>query len=223
MEERQNLSQNIHGIRLNIELGSSMRFVTEGNDEPIKGVLVGLEPHEYLIVRLDLPAEFTDQVKNGAALTARYLSLGNEYGFSTAVIHHINTPDRLFFISYPDVIQNIDIRKSSRVSCFIPATAFLDKRRIKGTLIDISGGGCRFVIRLPATLQARQIRLIDEMELQFPLMGIEGVQAVTCQVRNTSIDRERIAMGIEFIKPDKGLTDSIDSYIHMIAQIQQAQ
>jgi c-di-GMP-binding flagellar brake protein YcgR len=220
MEERLNLSQTTHGIRLNIELGSAMQFVMEGHDAPIKGVLVGLEPQEYLIVRLDLPAELADDVGHETALSASYIRLGNEYGFSTAVIHRINTPDRLFFITYPKVIQNIDTRKSSRVSCFIPTTALVDKRRIKGTLIDISGGGCRFIIRLPATLQARQIRLVDEMELHFPLMGIEGVQRVACQVRNTSIDRERIAMGIEFINPDKKLTDSIDSYIQMIAQIQ---
>jgi len=222
MDEALNLSRNAHGIRLNIELGSAMRFVLVGTDIPVKGVLVGLEPQEYLIVRMDLPVELTDQVQNGTPLAVRYISLGNEYGFSSSIIHHINKPDRLVFIAYPDVIQNIDVRKSSRVSCFIPATALLDQRRIKGTIIDISRGGCRFIIRLPATLQARQIRLIDEMTLQFPLMGIDGLQVFTCQVRNTSIDRERIAMGIEFTNPDADLTKRIDSYILMIAQIQQA-
>lgn len=221
MTDALNLSRDTHGIRLNIELGSAMRFSLEGTDVPVRGVLVGQDPMEYLIVRMDLPVELTHRIQKGTNLAVRYISLGNEYGFSSVILHHIHTPDRLVFISYPDVIQNIDVRKSSRVSCFIPATALLDNRRIKGTLIDISRGGCRFVIRLPATLQARQIRLIDEVTLQFPLMGIDGLQAVACQVRNTSVDRERIAMGIEFTDPDAGLTDRIDDYIHMIAQIQQ--
>lgn len=220
MSDIRNRSQANHGIRLNIELGSSMRFMIEGTDEPVKGVLVGLEPHEYLIVRLDLPVELTDHAQSGTFLTVRYISLGNEYGFSSSIIHRISTPDRLVFITYPDVIQNIDVRKSSRVSCLIPATALLDQRQIKGTITDISRGGCRFIIRLPATLQARQIRLIDEMHLQFPLMGIEGIQTLACQVRNTSIDRERIAMGIEFIEADTALTESIDGYIQMITHIQ---
>lgn len=220
--ETLNQSQANHGNRLNIELGSSMRFMIEGTDEPVKGVLVGLEPHEYLIVRLDLPVELTNQAQPGTSMAVRYISLGNDYGFSSSVIHRISTPDRLVFITYPDVIQNIDVRKSSRVSCLIPATALLDNRQIKGTITDISRGGCRFIIRLPATLQARQIRLIDEMQLQFPLMGIDGIQTLACQVRNTSIDRERIAMGIEFIEANTSLTESIDSYILMITQIQQA-
>lgn len=222
MTDALNLSRDTHGIRLNVELGSAMRFTLEGTDIPVKGTLVGLEPTEYLIVRMDLPVELTHRIQKGAPLAVRYISLGNEYGFSAAVLHHIHTPDRLVFIAYPDVIQNIDVRKSSRVSCFIPATALLDNRRIKGTLIDISPGGCRFIIRLPATLQARQIRLIDDVTLHFPLMGVDGLQAVACQVRNTTVDRERIAMGIEFIAPDAGLTQRIDDYIQMIAQIQQA-
>lgn len=221
MSETLNLSRANLGIRLNIELGSRMRFMIEGIAEPIKGVLIGLEPQEYLIVRLELPAELTDQPQHGTPLSVRYISLGNEYGFSASIIHRISTPDRLVFITYPDVIQNIDVRKSSRVNCLIPATALLDQRQIKGTITDISRGGCRFVIRLPATLQARQIRLIDEMQLQFPLMGIDGIQTFTCHVRNTSIDRERIAMGIEFIEADTDLTESIEGYIQMITQIQQ--
>jgi len=221
MSEMLNLSRTNIGIRLNIELGSPMRFMIEGNEEPVKGVLVGLEPHEYIIVRLELPVELTDLAQPGKPLTVRYIRLGNEYGFSSSIIHRINIPDRLVFITYPDVIQNIDVRKSSRVSCLIPATALLDQRQIKGTITDISQGGCRFIIRLPATLQARQIRLIDEMQLQFPLMGIDGIQTLACQVRNTSIDRERIAMGTEFIEADTTLTESIKSYIQMITQIQQ--
>ncbi|WP_300673172.1 PilZ domain-containing protein [Desulfoluna sp.] len=220
--ETLNLSRDTQGIRLNIELGSSMRFMLEGTEAPVKGVLVGLEPLEYLIVRLDLPVEFMDRVQKEALLAVSYMSLGNEYGFTSSIIDHIHQPDRLIFISYPSVIQNIDVRKSSRVSCFIPATAHVDTRRIKGNIIDISQGGCRFIIRLPATLQARQIRLIDTMELLFPLLGIDGLQAVTGQVCNTTIDRERIAMGIEFVNPDRDLVKRIDHYIATITQIQTA-
>lgn len=221
MDEMLNLLRTHQGVRLNIDVGSRMRFMMEGHDEPIRGTLVGLDPPEYLIVRMDLPVELANHIQTGTSLAVGYISLGNEYGFTATIIHRITVPDRLLFITYPDVIQNIDVRRNTRVSCFIPATALLDERQIKGTLIDISRGGCRFIVRLPATLQARQIRLIDEMTIQFPLMGIDGLQTFACQVRNTTIDRERIAMGVEFIHPDKDLTQRIDSYIQMITQLQQ--
>ncbi|MCG8471250.1 MAG: flagellar brake protein [Desulfobacterales bacterium] len=218
--ESGNLFKTASGIRLNIEMGNRMRFLFHDTEEPIGGALVGLEPQEYLIVRLDLPAELNRFAQKGDQITARYMSLGNEYGFSATIIEHIASPDRLVFITYPDEVENIDIRKSSRVSCFIPATAIFDGRKLKGTLTDISQSGCRFVIRLPATLQARQLRLVDEMQLKFPLMGIEGIQEFTCKVRNTSIDKERIAMGVEFTSPEAELTKSIKNYIKKVVEIQ---
>lgn len=218
--EAEHLFKMASGIRLNIDMGSRIRFHLEGVKEPIPGTLVGMEPREYLIIKPNLPAELSGEVTRGTPLSVRYLSLGNEYGFTATILEQITSPDRLLFVSYPDTVENIDIRKSSRVSCFIPATALLEGRKLKGTITDISRGGCRFIIRLPATLQPRQIRLIDELTLKFPLMGIEGTQLVTCRVRNTSIDRERIAMGMEFVTADASLTHSIETYIAHVVEIQ---
>ena len=62
----------------------------------------------------------------------------------------------------------------------------------------MSPNGCRFVVRIPAKITPYQVRILTDVHLSFALHGIDGSEELSGVVRNTSIDRFRISLGIEF-------------------------
>ncbi len=212
-------SKSNKGMRLNMELGSQLGISLDSVGQPFKAILMGLEPQNYLILKIALPKEFRGYIKPETRLKIKYLSLGAEYGFTTEVIDHIRRPFALTFASYPSRVESLDARSRTRVCCYIPSTATLNEKNVKGTITDISTNGCRFVIKLPVNLQPRQVMLIDQILLYFPIMGLQGLQVFQGRVRNTTIDKEKIAMGVEFIDLKDELQQSIADYIASVAEI----
>ncbi len=207
------------GMRLNVEFGSQLLIEIDEIGQSYKGVLIGLEPQEYLIVRMQLPSEFYDQLIDGQKFVVRYKALGNEFGFISHVIGLIETPQKLVFISYPERVESIEVRKERRVGCYIPATVHLDDKKVKGIISDVSAQGCRFIIKLPEHLQPRQLQLVETVTLFFPFMGMDGVQSFSGKVCNTSIDRKRISMGLEFRKIDPSVVRKIENYIDSLTEM----
>lgn len=207
------------GMRLNVELSSQLNLKFKGMEQPFKGILVGLEPHEYLIVKTKIPREFINKMPKESQVDVSYMSLGSEYGFNSRLIDIIEKPVRLAFLSYPDVVESLDSRERARVSCYIPATAALGGKKIKVTITDISTNGCRLVIKLPVNLQPRQLLLVDQIILQFPILGLKGIQNFDGNVKNTTIDKEKIAMGVEFCNLDPKIVNRIDDYISSVLEI----
>lgn len=207
------------GMRLNIELGSSLALRIENLDQPFRATLVGQIPHEYLIIRTHIPKEFESGLIPGITYHIAYQSMGSEFTFESRLIEIIERPCCLSFLTYPERVLNKETRSRARVCCYIPASVQLNDNIIKGTVTDISATGCRFVIRLPNNLMPRQVLLLDAITVTFPILGIKGVQAFHGVVRNTTIDREKIALGIEFAGIDPKLLSSIEDYIRDVTEI----
>jgi c-di-GMP-binding flagellar brake protein YcgR len=208
-----------HGLRLNMDLGCSLGIRIEHLDQAFRATLVGLEPQQYLLVKTAIPREFESGILPGISFHVTYQCLDEEYGFESRILDIIEKPYRLTFLSYPDNVKSLENRTYSRVCCYIPASAQLNENFIKGTITDISTSGCRFVIRLPDNLMPRQVLLIESMILSFPVMGMQGIQTFSGVVKNTTIDREKIALGIEFLNLSSTLYDSIDDYIRNVTEI----
>lgn len=207
------------GMRLNMELGSQLGLRFDTVAQPFKAILIGLEPQQYLILKVIIPQEFRQHIVKGAKLKITFLSGDSEYGFSTSIVDHITKPYKLVFIAYPKTVEDLDARTKTRVCCYIPATAKINNKNIKGILNDISIDGCRFIIKFPVNLQPRQLMLIDNIQLFFPLMGYSELQTFTGTVRNTTIDKEKITMGIEFTDLSEELQTSINNYVASVAEI----
>lgn len=207
------------GMRLNMELGSQIYIRIEQFEQTFKGMLVGAEAGEYLIVKTAIPREFESAILPGLQFHITYQSHGAEYCFLTSVIENLEQPYRLMFLTYPQKVDHLENRGRVRSYCYIPSSAQLSNNTIKGVITDISTSGCRFVIRLPVNLMPRQLLLIDSIVLNFPILGLKGVQAFQGKVRNTTVDREKIAMGVEFVDLDKPLRDSIMEYVDSVTEL----
>jgi c-di-GMP-binding flagellar brake protein YcgR len=208
-----------HGMRLNLELGGQIFIRIEQFEQTFRGILVGAEHGEYLIVKTAIPREFESAILPGLHFYITYQSQGTEYGFNTTVAHTLDQPYRLMFLSYPEKAETLENRGRIRSYCYIPSSALLNSNTVKGVITDISTSGCRFVIRLPLSLQPRQLLLIDTIELHFPILGMRGVQKFPAAVRNTTVDREKIALGVEFLELDNNLKNCISEYVDSVTVI----
>lgn len=218
-ESLETSSSQKQGMRLNLELGTLLGLRIENLDQLFRATLVGQIPHEYLIIRASIPKEFESGIVPGINFHINYQSMETEYGFSATLLDMIEKPCPLTFLSYPDTVAVKETRNISRVCCYIPSSVQIDDTIIKGTITDISASGCRFVVRLPNNLMPRQVLLLDTLILTFPILGIKGIQAFNGIVKNTTIDREKIALGIEFINVDPRLLSSIEDYIRNVTEI----
>jgi c-di-GMP-binding flagellar brake protein YcgR len=205
------------GMRLNMELGSQLLIQVEGIEKSFKSNLVGLMPREFLIVAMPMPNKISG-LQQGSRVFVNYLSLGHAYEFGSSVSGIISKPFPLIFLSYPEIVQKLDLRKNSRVNCYIPAIANLKKTELKGIISDISRTGCRFIIKVPPILQLQQILVVDEIKISFPLPEMNDVYEFAGNVRNTTQDRGGIAWGIEFEKLDTEVSIKIDDYISKLAE-----
>lgn len=202
--------------RLNIELGNHLLIQMPDEDVAVKSALIGLEPQQYLIVRIPKGADIQDHLNNVKQLSVTYVSLGTTYGFEAKVLGTTSSPVKLLFLSYPDVVVEQDQRESPRVSCHIPASATINQTPLNGIITDMSHIGCRFVVRIPAKITPYQVRILTDVHLSFALHGIDGSEELLGVVRNTSIDRFRIALGIEFEKLTPDMSAKIKDYLEKL-------
>jgi hypothetical protein len=206
------------GMRLNIELGAQLLVQKTGADERINATLVGLEPNAYLILRVNAYSFKQLKLKAKDEFTVRYFCLGTAYGFRASALGVIQKPFRLLFLSYPEHIEKFDLRRSKRVTCYIPATAVLKEKAVKGVISDIGTDGCRFNIKLPGAIEPHDVKVVDQIKLAFPLLGMKGRHDFDGIVRNTSQTPELISLGISFDNVDKQIARKIAAYIESVAE-----
>jgi c-di-GMP-binding flagellar brake protein YcgR len=202
--------------RLSIELGNNLLIKVPDMETHIKSSLVGLEPHQYLIANIPLVSDLEDQLKKFEKLNVSYISLGTTYEFDSNVLGIILKPAKLLFLSYPDTIIETDQRETQRVSCHIPATAVINETPLNGIITDMSPDGCRFVVRIPTKITPYQVRILTDVNLSFALHGIDGSEEFLGVVRNTSIDRFRISLGIKFDNLSNETRNKLKDYLEKL-------
>jgi hypothetical protein len=199
-------------MRLNIELGDRVIIKGELPEQDLSCVLVGLEAPRYLII--SKPQGLTPRrFKTGEEVVVRYVHKAEIYRFRAKVTAQIDAPAELLFITYPDQVEDGEERKCVRISCEIPATASINKAMLNGLITDISSQGCRFIVNLPGSMQPCQVKVLTDVNLSLSLQDEAPPQELSGRVRNTSIDRFRIALGIEFEKLSDRIAKSLQAYV----------
>ncbi|MEA2061473.1 MAG: flagellar brake domain-containing protein [Thermodesulfobacteriota bacterium] len=132
--------------RLFIELGTSLYLESENKKESASGKLIGMKVGEYLIVEVS-GSESGDRIfKNQGSVKIKYLNIEDIFFFKSKVLLKLDFPDELIFFEYPDSVKSCNIRKHTRVDCFINAEMVSEELNVPGVITNISPRGCRFDI-----------------------------------------------------------------------------
>jgi c-di-GMP-binding flagellar brake protein YcgR len=210
--------ENVHedilrGKILNIALGTRMQVQLGGTDTQFKSFMVGMEPEEYLIIRLPMIPGIANKLYAGNRVTVRYMYSGSVYGFRSTVLHFITKPSPLLFAAYPKTIEVFQLRESKRVDCFFPGLANIQGKEYPGVIVDISTGGCRFIIDTSGEVRVAQVEVAEEINLSFHLIGSPQPLTARGKVRSISREQGKVVVGIQFDALDSEITKSIQILI----------
>ena len=208
------------GTRLSLELGGVLLLQFQGLEDRFKATFVGMETGAFLIVRTPASPFLKEHLLSGNHVTVRFVHLGNAFGFRSSVLSHSASPVPLLFLSYPQQIETLNLRKAKRLECFIPASARIGDGGLAGLITDISTDGCRFSFKLPKGRQEVPMEVEDELTLSFPLLGMEGEQVFHGLIMNLSRDPEKISLGVRFDKITPEVAGNIEAYLRRVADFQ---
>jgi len=207
----------IRGTRLTIELGTRLVVEFDGIKGNFEVILVGIEHERYLIARKLPTASIQGLLVEGSLATLRYAYLGNVFGFRSNVIDYVSSPFKLIFFSYPKTVEIVSLRKKVRTLCNIPTTAIIHQKGVEGMILDISITGCRCIFKVSSDKALEQIKVDDNIEIRFPLPGVEGVHAFQTKTRNITQEKEKIVLGVEFQEMDIRLSDRLEEWLSTVA------
>lgn len=209
---------------LNIKPGVELLVEITNLKLRIKSLLVGMEHGRYLIVRIspqDLMGSFRSEAVLESPMIIRYMVNGTVYGFKTKVLNVVSQPAKLFFVSYPDSVEELDVRHKSRYECVLPASTMFGNDIVDMIIVDISREGCQAMIKVPGHKMEEihgliQVNKLIEMRVQFP--GAEGKYRVAGIIRNVGKEAEKIILGVMFEEMSPPVKSRLDGFIELIAE-----
>ncbi len=196
-----------------ISLGTALQIEFPGVEERFRSVLIGMEPDTYLVVRTPIGVSagmVRSHLLPGTLLTIRYVFGGSVWGFRCRILQSLTGNIRVLFVSFPDAVENHDLRRCDRIECLVPADASFEGKSFPGMITDMSEEGVRLVFHLERApgIEEWNPEVGSRLELGMQLPG--SVQNVPAQVevRNLSRDGERLLLGLQFVDlqdPARGL------------------
>ncbi len=199
------------------EAGTQVQLELEGVPGRVKGYLLGQFPQEYLIFHSRQIADIKRLLFEDQRVVCRYMHSGKVYGFkSTVVGHHFQRPFKLVFVKCPEVVENLNLRTSTRMDCRLPAELTVGMDRYQGIITDISEAGCRF--------RSKQrildgLRLGEEVRLSCSFPGIADRQELRATCRNSSVNGDFTEFGLQFETMEKDREEAVEQYLKSVQDL----
>ncbi len=177
--------------------------------------VIGCETDAYLILKMayfngkPLPLKAKDSCK------IRFMKRGTAYGFETEVISTQSFPASLIFLKYPANIEQLSIRKDTRVMAKVPAMFEVDGNgtKAKATIVDLSENGCGLKITLK-----NEVKVIPggSYHLSFEMMGKKF--DLESHIRSLKIHEADQLLGLQFINMKQQDGEALRSTIEQLQE-----
>jgi len=199
-------------VDINLTIGFPLQIHIEGVDEPFETHVIGKEPGRFLIIEKPASLDKTYPLSERDTIQVRFLHLGEIYEFEATVLKIATDLFPMCFLDYPANIENISVRRTRRIVCFIPALMRFDDADFNGIILNMSQIGCRLFLKT-ASLTAKPPIVNDFVSLDFTVLGAEGILKFKGVVRNIQTTERGKSYGIEFLNIPYEFVAQIDSYI----------
>ncbi len=208
-------------IRLSIELGSAMNI--QFPNEPSRHMfsLIGMDIHEILIAKPMAFPQVRHLMNEGVSVVVRYISNGKVFGFRSTIRGNVFQPLPMIFLSYPDRLETINLRKKERIYCYIPAQLLTEQAPLPGMVVDLSEGGCRWMSNNPLLPKEIRLAVNETVHIAFPLPGKCGVMKLQANTRVVNQEPGQIQVGMAFENMDASSAEEIARYVAEARAIQQ--
>lgn len=173
--------------------------------------LVGMEPGNFLIILTPPIVNLVTKLHEKNHGIVRYLFSGRVYAFRATLLSIIKEPFRLSILTYPSSIENINLRKSERISSLIAASIRVNGQSHEGIISDISSGGCSFEFNKSNQRAFPELQVLDEVIISMSLKETTEATVFNATVRSVRMDNVNMTTGIQFKPSDFKETDEISA------------
>jgi hypothetical protein len=160
--------------------------------------LIGMDPGNYLIIQTPPLIDIASKRHQKNHVIVSYLFYGRVYGFRCTLLAIVKEPYRFALLSYPDVLNNVNLRKHERISCIIGAILRTHDRSHEGTVSDISQGGCRFEFNRSDLHSFPKLNVQEEAIISIQLKEKEESIVFNTIIRAIHADEESMVCGLQF-------------------------
>lgn len=199
-------SQPIPTSYLTVGLSLKLSLTLNGQKGMYGSTLLGWKDYAWLVCEWPLQVGPGIDIPRGTPCTVSYLYEGKLVGYRTEVRDMLTSPVPLLFIAFPQSVEEMHLRKHSRVSSFEPIVlecvtaerevghGVSSSRVVGGVLQDLSVGGCSVSIpHVPAWIKPGA-----KMRMEFELAGLGHVTNLTGVVKTADAQQGSTTLGIEF-------------------------
>lgn len=178
----------------------------------IKAPLIGYELGKYIILKHPEPKQinsYRDVFTEGNVVVVRYLLEGDQgqcFAFKSTIRNVTKIPEKFIFLTYPDKIENRELRTHQRFVTHLPASIVsiaeeqsTPSHELKGIIADISAKGCGFIFKTDNA----KVKVNKRDVLVCIKMPGEETITIPAKVCNSRYEAGKVNVGIQFNDADK--------------------
>jgi hypothetical protein len=164
--------------------------------------LIGLDHGNFIIIRTPPLAGIRSKLFEKNHGIIRYLFSGHVYAFHCTLLSVVTEPYRFSILSYPESVENMNLRRHERIPCIIAAEITLKGWVDKGIVSNISMGGCSFEFNRSSQRAFPDLKVDEEAVIAFYLKDEEATTVFNAVIRKVQIDQESMMVGLQFTSPE---------------------
>lgn len=210
------------GSTLEIPLGGDALVEVAGTQKRFKSIFVGMDKEHFILLKLPMKRQIMETLSPNLPLTVRFLMEGGKVcGFQAQVTHLSVKPHPLLYLSYPQTLEILKLRRHDRVACYQPVAFFLEGEEYKGIIVNISAGGCRILVEGEEARTLEDKAVGEQLVFQLRLFGSEESVYLQGLVKTITPEQEKFTLGVAFQDIDPELAMQIEKYVTTMLAYQQ--
>jgi hypothetical protein len=160
--------------------------------------LIGMDYGNFMIIRTPPLACIRTKLFEKNHGIVRYLFSGHVYAFHCTLLSVVTEPYRFSILSYPESVENMNLRKHERIPCIIAAEVNLSGRVNKGIVSNISMGGCSFEFDRSSQREFPDLKVHEEVIIALYLHDKGAETVFNAVIRKMEIGEESMMVGLQF-------------------------
>lgn len=208
------------GVNLELALESDLVVVLPRSKTTCRGIITGFHPYEYIMAGIRLPKSFISSMGYKEEIVIKYLLEGTVYGFKSNILNYITRPAPLLFFTYPDSMEKLDLRKSSRIDCNMEGMIFtMDDGKGRDCLVlNVSETGCQVAVRIKSRDPLSKVEAGSDMVLAMQL-GTKTHLKLPVSIKNVTREKGTIRLGCMFLDIKETEQEQLAEYVERIERL----
>ncbi len=207
---------------LEVDLQVFIEKVGDTKHLKYKSRIMGWQRDQLVIVSVPTLNGATVNWKTGQNCLVKFISQGNIFAFQSTLIKTIFQPLPIFFLRYPSQIENVTLRKHSRIQTFIICKVYplkgtitleeeqceMEMKPDKAVMLDLSPEGALLEFSSPVV----SLLTGDTILLDFTLPNGSPLRHLPAKVRNIREDDTGGKVGVQFSTKDPEQRNRIENF-----------